>query len=468
MRPASRTCSRPLTSSTPILSRPTVGRSMSNSTRAMALPMAARLTRCCSSAPIEAPTSSTTDSPLSVGQSAGDRRPLDALDHLEIEARHGHQRAGIAGRDHDIGLALLHRVDRQPHRGLPAPVAQRLARLVVHADRHLGMHQLRVGLEPRQALEQGLHHGAVAEQQEFDIGMAGERNIGARQDDRGTMVAAHGVKRDANLIGHGSTSAALAWTPATSVKWIRRTGATIAARSRQTSRFWRRSMACPPVTAGRRRGAFSALPARQMGVRRHLRPWAARIGRRPCADRDRCQGSGIRSPARRDRRVPSTSGSGGSSSLRARLRALSARRSVRRLARREHQVDRLLDLALDRLQRHHAGLADPGAHLAGDVDAGALAGQIEYGRQPRQFAHGGEFGHARRGWRPGPRSRYAGRCPGCPPRPPARSRDCPVFSFESGSYLVVAGIVAGSGKCSSPPARLALSCAARSRNASRI
>ena len=36
----------------------------------MALPMAARLIRCVSSAPIEAPTSSTTDSPLSVGQSA--------------------------------------------------------------------------------------------------------------------------------------------------------------------------------------------------------------------------------------------------------------------------------------------------------------------------------------------------------------------------------------------------------------
>ncbi len=36
----------------------------------MALPMAARLIRCSSSAPIEAPTSSTTDSPRSVGHSA--------------------------------------------------------------------------------------------------------------------------------------------------------------------------------------------------------------------------------------------------------------------------------------------------------------------------------------------------------------------------------------------------------------
>ena len=50
--------------------RATVGRSMSKSTRAIALPIAARLTRCASSAPIEAPTSSTTDSPLSVGHNA--------------------------------------------------------------------------------------------------------------------------------------------------------------------------------------------------------------------------------------------------------------------------------------------------------------------------------------------------------------------------------------------------------------
>jgi len=85
-----------------------------------------------------------------------------------------------------------------------------------------------------------------------------------------------------------------------SVRWVCRMGATITARSRQTRRFWRRCMTCPPLTIGRRRGFFSAIPARQRGVRRHPRPWAVRIGRRPYADRGRCQGSGIRSPAHPD------------------------------------------------------------------------------------------------------------------------------------------------------------------------
>ncbi len=239
------------------------------------------------------------------------------------------------------------------------------------------MHQFRFGLEPRQAVEQRLHHGAVAVEQELDIGMAGERNIGARQDDRGTMVAAHSVKRDASLVRHGSTSAALACAPATQPNGFVRTEATITARSRQTSRFWQRSTTCPPLTICRRRGFFSAIPARQKGARRHLRPWAARIGRRPYAGKDRCRGSEIRSPARP-----------GPKCRRPAVPAVRRRRASVLLAalgpsfgparRRELEVDRLLDRALHRLERHHAGLADPGAHLAADVNAAALACQVEY------------------------------------------------------------------------------------------
>ena len=58
---------------------------------------------------------------------------------LRLNLRHRHQRAGVAGRDRDVGLALLHRVDGEPHRRLPAAVAQRLARLVVHPDRDVGV-----------------------------------------------------------------------------------------------------------------------------------------------------------------------------------------------------------------------------------------------------------------------------------------------------------------------------------------
>ena len=64
----------------------------------------------------------------------GDRRPVDVRRRPQAEPRHRHQRAGIAGRDREIGLALLHRLDRAPHARAPAAVAERLARLLVHPD----------------------------------------------------------------------------------------------------------------------------------------------------------------------------------------------------------------------------------------------------------------------------------------------------------------------------------------------
>ena len=109
--------------------------------RAMAPPMTARSTRCGASAPIEAPTSSTIDSPrrsATAPRSPAARCPACIL---QIEFGHRHQRAGIAGRDRDVGFALLDRVDRKPHRGLAAALAQRLARLVVHrAPRYRRVH----------------------------------------------------------------------------------------------------------------------------------------------------------------------------------------------------------------------------------------------------------------------------------------------------------------------------------------
>ena len=70
MRLASRTISTPFTSSVPTLRRPTVGRSTSNTMRAIAAPITAMSTRWAASAPIVAPTSSTIDSPRVVGQIA--------------------------------------------------------------------------------------------------------------------------------------------------------------------------------------------------------------------------------------------------------------------------------------------------------------------------------------------------------------------------------------------------------------
>ena len=46
---------------------------------------------------------------------------------LEHELGHRHERAGVAGRDRRRGVALLHRVDREPHAGVAA-LAQRRAK----------------------------------------------------------------------------------------------------------------------------------------------------------------------------------------------------------------------------------------------------------------------------------------------------------------------------------------------------
>src|SRR5229473_2681473 len=143
MRPASRTSSSPLTSSTPIFRSPTVGRSRSNSTRAMALPITARSTRCLASAPIVAPTSRTIDSPRSVGH-----------------------KAAIAGRNRDIGLSLLDRVDRPPHGGFPAAMAQGLAGLIVHFYRHIGVDDARDGAQRRPIRQQRFERRPAADHDE--------------------------------------------------------------------------------------------------------------------------------------------------------------------------------------------------------------------------------------------------------------------------------------------------------------
>ena len=68
-------------------------------------------------------------------------------------------------------------------------------------------------------------------------------------------------------------------------------------------------------------------------------------------------------------------------------------------ARPERHVDRLVDLVLDRLQGHHAGLADPRLDAAANVDATIRAHEIEHGGEPRDIAHVGELGERRPGLR---------------------------------------------------------------------
>ena len=200
--PASRTSSRPFTSSTPILRRPTVGRSRPNSTRAIAEPITARSTRCGASAPILAPRSSTIELAADGRPARRDRGPVDPGHGLELEFRERHHRAGIAGGDRKVRLAAFDRIDGHRHRRLPSALAQRLARLGVHRDRHVGMEDARGRLELRPRVEQRLDQGAVAEQQKLDARMPVERDLRPGNDHGRSEIAPHGVERNTNLIRH--------------------------------------------------------------------------------------------------------------------------------------------------------------------------------------------------------------------------------------------------------------------------
>ncbi len=139
----------------------------------------------------------------------------------------------------------------------------------------------------------------------------------------------------------------------------------------------------------------SRQPAPRTEARPDRSPAARRTRRRACADRDRFPEAGTRSPARRDRPRRPCNGSGGSAASTGTATVAGLGRQSLRL-RRKHQIDRLFDLALDRLQRHHAGLLDRGLHRAHHPQPfAAMARQIEAGEQPRQARHACELGQCR-------------------------------------------------------------------------
>ena len=54
------------------------------------------------------------------------------------------------------------------------------------------------------------------------------------------------------------------------------------------------------------------------------------------------------------------------------------------LGRREHQIDRFIDIVLDRIERHHTGLSDPRSNAASDVKTAAAVGRHIERRACRQ------------------------------------------------------------------------------------
>ncbi len=186
----------PLISSTPTLSRPTVGVSMSNTMRAIAAPMTARSTRCWASAPIEAPTSSTIDSPRVVGHIA-------AIAGRSISGSMRRQTFAIA-----ISAPVLPAETAQSASPrLTASIARhieetrrpwrkRLARLVGHLHRDVAMDDRRFRGERGMLAQQRRDLFFVAEQQVTRVGAALERDRRGgrrRRRDRGRRPSRPGL-----------------------------------------------------------------------------------------------------------------------------------------------------------------------------------------------------------------------------------------------------------------------------------
>jgi len=136
----------------------------------------------------------------------GDGGAIDQRHRAQADFRHRHQRAGIAGGNRKIRLALLDRLDRLPHRGDAPAGAQRLAWFVAHFDGDVGMKNLGLAGERRVLLEQRGERRLVAVKLKGDVGPAHQRDGRRRHDDRRAVIAAHGVHRDANIPGHLSSN----------------------------------------------------------------------------------------------------------------------------------------------------------------------------------------------------------------------------------------------------------------------
>jgi hypothetical protein len=139
------------------------------------------------------------------GPDGGDGRPVDPRHGVENDLGHRHHRSGIAGRNRHVRLPPLHRLDCLPHAADTPSPQQRLARLVLHADRNLGMVNRRLGGDGRIVRQQTADPGSVAIKPELDLRMALKRQGRAWKHHIGPEVAAHRIQRYHNLLSHSHT-----------------------------------------------------------------------------------------------------------------------------------------------------------------------------------------------------------------------------------------------------------------------
>ena len=197
-----------------MLSRPTVGRSRSNSTRAIALPMTARSTRWSASAPIVAPTSSTTESPLSVGHSAA------------IAGR------SIPGMVRRLNFAIAIRAPVLPAETATSASPFFTASIASHIDDFqrpwrsawLGLASIFTTTSVCTSREAALSRGRCSSNGATTAsspnrtnsvsGMAGKGKVGPGNHDRRPDIAPHGIERNSDLLGHSLFGAAFCFLSA--------------------------------------------------------------------------------------------------------------------------------------------------------------------------------------------------------------------------------------------------------------
>ncbi len=132
-----------------------------------------------------------------------DRRARDARDRAQADFGDRHEGAGVAGADGDLGFVGADGFDRAAHRGVAA-AAEGLARLLVHRDDAVAMHDLRDVLQRGFAEEDRLQLRVVAVQQELDLGVTQVRDRDAIDNGLRGVVAAHRVNRNDDFAVHAS------------------------------------------------------------------------------------------------------------------------------------------------------------------------------------------------------------------------------------------------------------------------
>ena len=191
----------PLITSSPTLSKPTLGCSLPCNEEANAQPRTANCSKCSASQSTFAPKSQPGgQAAFLVGQGMSDCGAVDSFLRLEHIARNCHQRRRIAGADRNIGGAGLDRFERHAHRRALLG-SERSGQRVAHFHDLLGVDDLDALAYARicrPSLKLGLDLRRAPNQYQIGIGLPPGKRKRGRNRYRKTVVPAHAINCDAD------------------------------------------------------------------------------------------------------------------------------------------------------------------------------------------------------------------------------------------------------------------------------